>query len=220
MNLYDILGPVMVGPSSSHTAGAARIGLVTRKLLGDVPSEAVIGLGGSFAATGKGHGTDKALVAGLLGMQPDDNRIPTSFALAAEAGLHFRIEEVSLKDAHPNTALLTVKGKNGRELTVQASSLGGGRIRVDRLDGIDVNFSGDVPTLVVRNEDQPGLVAEVTSLLCAMAVNIATMQLYRDRRGGCAVMVLETDQAVPEGTVEALKRVRGVLKVTYLNMAE
>lgn len=220
MNLYDILGPVMVGPSSSHTAGAARIGLVTRKLLGDVPSEAVIGLGGSFAATGKGHGTDRALVAGLLGMQPDDDRIPTSFMLATEAGLHFRIEEVSLKDAHPNTALLTVKGKNGRELTVQASSLGGGRIRVDRLDGIDVNFSGDVPTLVVRNEDQPGLVAEVTSLLCAMAVNIATMQLYRDRRGGCAVMVLETDQAVPEGTVEALKRVRGVLKVTYLNMAE
>lgn len=220
MNLYDILGPVMVGPSSSHTAGAARIGLVSRKLLGDVPSEAVIGLAGSFAATGKGHGTDKALIAGLLGMQPDDDRIPLSFEIAEEEGFSFRIEDVLLKDAHPNTAQLQIRGKNGRELKVQASSLGGGRIRVDKLDGIDVNFSGDVPTLVVRNEDQPGLVAEVTSLLCAKAVNIATMQLYRDRRGGCAVMVLETDQAIPEGAIQALKCVKGVLKITYLNITE
>lgn len=220
MNLYDILGPVMVGPSSSHTAGAARIGLVSRKLLGEAPAEAVIGLSGSFAATGKGHGTDKALVAGLLGMQPDDDRIPASYEIAEQEGFSFWIEDVPLKDAHPNTALLQVKGRNGRELKVQASSLGGGRIRVDKLDGIDVNFSGDVPTLVVRNEDQPGLVAEVTSLLCAMAVNIATMQLYRDRRGGCAVMVLETDQAIPEIAIQALRHVKGVLKVTYLNIAE
>lgn len=217
MNLYDILGPVMVGPSSSHTAGAVRIGLITRRLLGDEPVKADIDLAGSFAATGKGHGTDRALVAGLLGMQPDDTRIPDSLRLALERGMEVHFHEVQLTDAHPNTAVLHAETAQGRKLELQASSLGGGRIMVNKLDGIEVNFTGESPTLIVHNLDQPGHVAEVASMLSHKAVNIATLHLYRNRRGGYAVMVLETDQPVPEESVTWLSHLEGVMKVTYLN---
>lgn len=217
MNIFDILGPVMVGPSSSHTAGAVRIGLIARRLLGGQPATAKITLSGSFAATGTGHGTDRALVAGLLGMKPDDIRIPDSFALAVEQGLAFTFDKIELKEAHPNTAILQLSTAGGRELEVQASSLGGGRIMVNKLDGINVNFNGDSPTLIVHNLDQPGHVAEVTSMLSHKSVNIATMQLYRNHRGGYAVMVIETDQDIPAEVLRWLSRLEGVIKVTYLN---
>lgn len=217
MNIFDILGPVMVGPSSSHTAGAVRIGLIARRLLGGQPATAKITLSGSFAATSTGHGTDRALVAGLLGMKPDDIRIPDSFALAVEQGLAFTFDKIELKEAHPNTAILQLSTAGGRELEVQASSLGGGRIMVNKLDGINVNFNGDSPTLIVHNLDQPGHVAEVTSMLSHKSVNIATMQLYRNHRGGYAVMVIETDQDIPAEALRWLSRLEGVIKVTYLN---
>ena len=217
MNIFDILGPVMVGPSSSHTAGAVRIGLIARRLLGGQPATAKITLSGSFAATGTGHGTDRALVAGLLGMKPDDIRIPDSFALAVEQGLAFTFDKIELKEAHPNTAILQLSTAGGRELEVQASSLGGGRIMVNKLDGINVNFNGDSPTLIVHNLDQPGHVAEVTSMLSHKSVNIATMQLYRNHRGGYAMMVIETDQDIPAEALRWLSRLEGVIKVTYLN---
>ncbi len=216
MNIYDILGPVMVGPSSSHTAGAVRIGLITRRLLGTAPVHAEISLSGSFAATGTGHGTDRALIAGLIGMQPDDIRIPDSFSFASEAGLTFTFHKINLKDAHPNTAILRVSSADGRTLEVQAASLGGGRILVNRLDGIRVNFTGDAPTLIVHNLDKPGCVADVTSLLSRNGVNIATMQLYRNYRGGYAVMVVETDQNIAAEVLELLRHLDGVTKVTYL----
>lgn len=217
MNIFDILGPVMVGPSSSHTAGAVRIGLIARRLLGGQPASAKITLSGSFAATGTGHGTDRALVAGLLGMKPDDIRIPDSFALAETQGLAFTFDKTELKEAHPNTTILQLATESGRELEVQASSLGGGRIMVNKLDGINVNFNGDSPTLIVHNLDQPGHVAEVTSMLSHKSVNIATMQLYRNHRGGYAVMVIETDQDIPAEALRWLSRLEGVIKVTYLN---
>lgn len=218
MNIFDILGPIMVGPSSSHTAGAVRIGLMATKLLGESPVKAKIFLHGSFAATGEGHGTDKALVAGLLGMQPDDMLIPNSFEIAKKKKLVFEISTTNMKDAHPNTAIMCLTGADGRELEIQASSLGGGRILVNKLDGIDVNFTGDNPTLIVHNIDQPGHVAEVTSTLSHKSVNIATMQLYRDKRGGYAVMVIETDQPIPDESIKWLKHLEGVIKVTYLNI--
>lgn len=218
MNIFEILGPVMVGPSSSHTAGAVRIGLMTRRLLGQKPVKARIGMYGSFMATGRGHGTDRAVVAGLLGMKPDDIRIPESFELAAADGLSFSFEEANLSGAHPNTVLLEVEGDGGRELSVQASSLGGGRIMVNRLDGIDVNCTCEMPTLIVHNMDQPGHVAEVTSMLSHKSVNIANMSLYRDKRGGRAVMVVETDQPIPEEALRWLEHLEGILKVTYINV--
>jgi L-serine dehydratase len=217
MNIFDILGPVMVGPSSSHTAGAVQIGLMTRALLRSRPVKADIGLCGSFAATGKGHGTDKALVAGLLGMKPDDMRIPDSFDLARQEGLVFKIENIQLRDAHPNTAVLKVSGEDGRVLEVQASSLGGGRIMLNKLDGIVVNCTGECPTLIVHNQDKPGHVAEVTSMLAQNSINIATLQLYREKKGGHAVMVIESDQPVDESAIKWLEKQKGITKVTYIN---
>ena len=218
MKLFDILGPVMIGPSSSHTAGAVKIGLVTRRLLGAAPRHAKILLHGSFASTGAGHGTDRAIVAGLLGMQPDDERIPESFAAAEKAGLDFQFGTVNLRGAHPNTAVLTVEADGDRKLEIVASSLGGGRIQVCKIDGIDTNFSGDCNTLVVHNLDQPGHVAQVTTILAQRNVNIATMQLFRNVQGGYAVMIVECDQPIPADLVDWLMTLDGIIKVSYLNV--
>ena len=219
MDLFDIIGPVMVGPSSSHTAGAVRIGYISWKLMGEEIEKASIGLCGSFWATGKGHGTDKALVAGLMGFLPDDERIPDSLEIARRKGMGISFYKADRKDAHPNTAILTMTGVSGRTLEVEACSLGGGRIRVCQIDGLTANFCGEYPTLIVHNLDQPGHVTEVTSMLAHKSVNIATMQLYRDSRGGNAVMILECDQEIPEESIHWLEHLEGILKVTYLSRA-
>jgi L-serine dehydratase len=217
MSIFDILGPVMVGPSSSHTAGAVRIGLMARLLLKERPVYADIGFCGSFAATYLGHGTDRAITAGLLGMQPDDIRIPSSLLFAHEMGLKIFFSKLDLQDAHPNTVVLTLLGAAGKRIVVQASSIGGGRIMINKIDGIDVNFNAEMPTLIVHNSDQPGHVAHVTTLLYKNKINIATMQLYRNERGGYAVMVLETDQCIPPLIVDKIQKLEGVIKVTYIN---
>ena len=217
MDIFDIIGPVMVGPSSSHTAGAVRIGYIAGKLMGEPIAKAEILLYGSFLATGKGHGTRKALVAGLLGMKPDDMRIPDSFEIAKEHGIEVAFGESALRDAHPNTAQIFLTSVTDKKLEVVGESLGGSRINIAQIDGISTNFSGDYPTLVVHNMDQPGHVAEVTSMLAHKSVNIATMQLYRSNRGGDAVMVLECDQEIPREGIEWLKKVEGITKVTYLS---
>ena len=217
MALYNIIGPIMVGPSSSHTAGAVRIGLMARTLLKEEPVCGEILLHGSFAKTGEGHGTNKAIIAGLLGMKPDNVHIPDSYEIAKERGFSFSIGTTTIKNAHPNTVLIKLKGVNGREIEVQSSSVGGGSIMVNKIDGIDVNFSGETHTLIVHNLDQPGHVAVVASTLSRYSVNIATMQLYRERRGENAVMVLETDQPIPDEVVEFLENVDGIVKVTYFN---
>lgn len=219
MNLFDIVGPVMIGPSSSHTAGAARIGYVARKLLGEEPTRIEMRLHGSFASTGDGHGTPQALVGGLLGMRPDDERLPQSFLLAQALGIEVERRNIHLRDAHPNTVILLVQGRQ-RSLEIQAESLGGGVIRVCKIDGIEANFHGDVPTLVVHNIDEPGHVAGVTALLARRGINLATMQLYRSARGGYAVMIVESDQAIPSDAIYEIEQMPGILKVTYLNTEE
>ena len=220
MNLYDIIGPVMVGPSSSHTAGAVKIGYVSRKLMAQPIVKAQILLYGSFLATGKGHGTQIAIVAGLLGMKTDDCRIPDSFRLAGEAGMEISFGEAELKDAHPNSAQLILTGADGRQLEIVGESIGGSRINIASIDGLSANFSGDYPTLIVHNLDQPGHVAEVTSMLSHKSVNIATMQLYRAGRGGHAVMVIEGDQEVPKESIQGLAHLEGIEKVTYYSLEE
>ena len=215
MNIFDIVGPVMVGPSSSHTAGAVKIGYVSRKLLSEPVKKAEILLYGSFLATGKGHGTQKALVAGLLGMEPDDSRIPDSLNLAQEAGMEITFGEAALKDAHPNSTQLILTGEDGRQLEIIGESLGGSLINIASIDGLSANFSGEYPTLIVHNLDQPGHIAEVTSMLSHKAVNIAEMQLYRSSRGGNAVMIIECDQEIPQESVKWLSHLEGVVKVTY-----
>lgn len=215
INIFDMMGPVMVGPSSSHTAGAARIGNMGRTLLGEEVARADIGLYGSFAETGFGHGTDRALLAGLLGMKPDDLRIPNAYEEANRAGMAYSFRTVELRDAHPNTALLELTGKSGKQLTLQASSIGGGAIVVNKIDGIDVNFTGDFNTLIVRNQDESGSVAAITSILSQVHINVANMSVNRHRRGGDALMVIETDQHIKLRQVEFLSELPGILSVTY-----
>ncbi len=217
MDLFDIVGPVMVGPSSSHTAGAVRIGYVAGKLLGESIRKADIFLYGSFLATGEGHGTKKALVAGLLGMNPDDYQIADSFAIAKKQGIEITFGEAELEEAHPNTAVIHLQGTGSKSIEIQASSIGGSRINIDKIDGIDTNFSGDNPTLIVHNLDQPGHVSEVTSMLAHKGVNIASMQLFRSAKGQKAVMVIECDQQIPDDGISWLTHVEGVLKVTYFS---
>jgi L-serine dehydratase len=220
MNAFDIMGPVMVGPSSSHTAGAVRIGYTVRQLLREEIKHADLYLHGSFLATGRGHGTDKALIAGLLGMKPDDERIPQSFALAAEKDLDFRFLGIELRNAHPNSVLLRLEGIHGGKIEIVASSIGGGSIMINKIDGVTTDISACYPTLIVRNVDKPGHVSLVTSILGQKAVNIATMHIQRDRRGGNAVMIIECDQEVPSEALELLRKAEGVTKVTYLSMEE
>ena len=215
INIFDMMGPVMVGPSSSHTAGAARIGNMGRTLLGEEVARADIGLYGSFAETGYGHGTDRALLAGLLGMKLDDLRIPNAYEEANRAGMAYSFRTVELRDAHPNTALLELTGKSGKKLTLQASSIGGGAIVVNKIDGIDVNFTGDFNTLIVRNQDESGSVAAITSILSQVHINVANMSVNRHRRGGDALMVIETDQHIKPRQVEFLSELPGILSVTY-----
>ncbi len=215
LDIFDILGPVMVGPSSSHTAGAVRIGRMARTLLGGQPVKADIGLHGSFAETGQGHGTDRALVAGLLGMRPDDLDIPRSFEIAKERGLEFSFHTVQLRDAHPNTAVLTVEDAGGKKIKVQAVSTGGGRIRVDKINGVEVNFTGAYNTIVVRHKDVAGELNRITHELVAGGVNIANMSLFRNRRGGDVLTVIEVDEKLKSDVVDRIAQLYAVHDVTY-----
>ena len=220
MNLLDIIGPIMVGPSSSHTAGAVKIGLVSRKLMVEKVVKADIYFHGSFLATGKGHGTDKAVVAGLLGIAVDDSRVPFSFEIAKQEGLEFHITGIDLGDAHPNTVKLNLTGESGKKIEIIAASIGGGQIEVCEIDGLSASFGGNYPTIIVNHKDIPGRVTAVTARLSENKVNIATMKLYRTVRGGDAVMIIECDHEVPVATIQSLEELEGIVKVTYLSLQE
>lgn len=216
MNIFEILGPVMVGPSSSHTAGAVRIGYVCRKLMGEKIVTADIELYGSFLLTGKGHGTPQAIVAGLLGMTPDDARIPDSFEIAKAQGLKFTIGEAKLKEAHPNSVLLKLTGESGKELEVIGESLGGSIINIAQIDGLPANISGDYPTLIASNMDVPGMVAKVSKVLFEAKINIAQMHLYRASRGKNSVLIAECDQEIEDKTLNNIRDLDEIMKVSYL----
>jgi L-serine dehydratase len=204
VSLLDIIGPVMVGPSSSHTAGACRIGLLVRGLVGGTPERARIELHGSFARTGEGHGTDKALAGGLLGFRPDDERLRDALDIMEREGLDFRFEKTTLSDdAHPNTVRLTVE-RAGQTATVIGSSLGAGRIRLTEIDGYPVELTGNLPTIVLVAADQPGSVARIAGILAEKQVNLATMRLTRKERGGDAFMVIECDEPPGDDAREAI----------------
>ena len=208
MDLFDIIGPVMVGPSSSHTAGAARIGKITRMLLGSRPVRARIGLYGSFQKTYLGHGTDKALVGGLLGMGVDDSRLRDSLRLAAEAKLEYSFYNADVRGAHPNTVILDVDGDDGRHVCVQASSVGGGEIVVNAIDGLEAGFSGHENTLVITHHDTPGMIARISGELAAANLNIATMRVFRRSVGGDAMVALELDGSADSALIARLSALR------------
>ena len=193
MNVFDILGPVMIGPSSSHTAGAARIGRIALALLGAPAVKADILFHGSFAKTYKGHGTDKALIAGIMGMNTDDTRIRRAPELAQAQGLAVSISTGDIDGAHPNTARVTLTDRDGRSITLQGSSIGGGNILVQEVNGMSVSITGQHTTLIVRHLDTPGAIADVTEVLRDEDVNICNFTLSRQAKGGEAIMTIELE---------------------------
>ncbi len=205
VSLLDIIGPVMVGPSSSHTAGACRLGLLGRGLVSGTPQTALLELHGSFARTGEGHGTDKALVAGLLGFRPDDDRIRTALQIAEHEGLDYRFEKTTLSDsAHPNTVRMTLE--NGDlKATLVGSSLGAGRVLVTDIDGYPVEITGNFHTIALVAEDRKGSIARITSILADHDINIATLRLSRKQKGGDAFMVIECDESPGDGVRDELR---------------
>jgi len=204
MDLFDVIGPVMVGPSSSHTAGAIRLGLLARAAAGFAPAQAVVGLHGSFADTGRGHGTDRGLVAGLLGWAPDDHRLLHVAEHAAAAGLKVEFRRVDLGRVHPNTARIELTGPDGQTAAVQGSSIGGGAVVVTELNGWPVELAGLYDTLLVAHRDRRGVLAGITGTLADAGLNIATMRVARRERGGEAMATVELDSPPPAGIVAHL----------------
>jgi L-serine dehydratase len=218
VSLLDIIGPVMVGPSSSHTAGACRLGLLARNLVGGTPERARIELHGSFARTGEGHGTDKAIVGGLMGFRPDDERLRDALDIAEREGLDYRFEKTTLGEeatVHPNTARFTI-ARGDREAVMVGSSLGAGRVLVTEIDGFPVEITGNYNTIVLVAEDVKGSIASIATILAANAINIATLKVSRQQRGGDAFMVWEVDERPDErvrDTLRALPWVRWAFRM-------
>lgn len=214
-SVFDIIGPVMIGPSSSHTAGAARIGRVARTIFGVQPESAIISLYGSFAETYKGHGTDVALVGGLLDFDTSDTRIPLSLKLAKAANMNVTfIEEEAISD-HPNTARLQLKAGE-KEMEIVGISIGGGTIQIVELNGFKLNLSGMNPAILVVHNDRYGSIAGVTNLLTKYHVNIGHMEVSRKEKGKVALMAIETDENISDEVIEEIKGLPNVLQVTRM----
>ena len=212
-SVFDIVGPVMIGPSSSHTAGAARLGALARAIVGRQPDDAIIILHGSFATTGQGHGTDLALVAGLLGMAPDDERIAHAFSEARAAGMTYEFQTEDLGDVHPNTVMFVLEVGEAQPLIIRGASLGGGSVMIERIGDYLLEMTGDYPTLIVGHIDRPGQISRISGLLAQEDINIAEMRVARTKKGKDAIMLLECDSEVPESTVEHILALDGVLSV-------
>lgn len=217
ISIFDVIGPNMIGPSSSHTAGAVRIALMARKLVQKPIIEVKFVLYGSFAQTYKGHGTDKALVAGILGMDTEDERIRDAFHYAKEAGLSYEFIPNEVKHMnHPNTVEIIAKDEKGDITTVIGASIGGGNIRIDQINGIDVEFTGEYCTMIIKQQDTPGVVAHITQALSEYNINIAFMRLYRESRGTLAYTIVETDELIDEGVQHKIRENPSILKVTII----
>ncbi|MFV0557719.1 MAG: L-serine ammonia-lyase, iron-sulfur-dependent subunit beta [Enterococcus sp.] len=214
-SVFDIIGPIMVGPSSSHTAGAARIGKIVRSIFGEQPESVDIYLYESFAKTYRGHGTDIALVGGLLGMLPDDQRLADSLKIAHESGMEVLFVPKKEKAEHPNLVKMVVK-KGQRQLSVTGISIGGGNIQISELNGFKISLTMGTPTFITVHQDVPGMIARVTSILSAENVNIGTMTVTRESKGEKAIMIIEVDEPKP-GLQTKLKALQDVHNVTYFD---
>lgn len=215
--VFDILGPIMVGPSSSHTAGAARLAKVARAIAGGKVKKVTFLLHGSFGKTYKGHGTDRALVAGILGMEPSDIRLRDSLKIAENEGLEVIFKEEDLGDAHPNTVKFLIETEDGRESEIVGSSIGGGSIAIKEVNGNKVKFSGDYPTLIISHMDVPGVISKVTSILYYEGINIAYMKVFRSQKGREATMIFETDAKIGKTVIDEIESIEYISKVININ---
>ena len=218
--VFDIIGPIMVGPSSSHTAGAARLGLFARHLCGEDVKKAVFYMHGSFAETYAGHGTDKALLAGIQGVRYDDERLKQAYALADKNGIEVSFIPADLGEVHPNTVRMELETKSGRSFTMTGSSIGGGSVCITQIDGVAVQFSGERPILATRHMDEPGVIAGITAILYAYRINIGNMQVNRSADSHTACMYMELDGELPGELKGALERVYGVQRALLLDPAD
>lgn len=215
--VFDIIGPIMIGPSSSHTAGAARLAKVAGIVAGGEIKKVEFLLHGSFARTYRGHGTDKALVAGILNMDPWDENLKKSFSIAAEKGIELKFTETDLGDVHPNTVKFIITKDDGSITEVTGSSIGGGNILIFNIDGQDVEFTGERPTILTRHRDLPGVISRISSILFEENINIANMRVYRNARGKMATMALETDSLISESIVSRIKKIKEIENVKVIN---
>ncbi len=213
MNIFDIIGPVMIGPSSSHTAGAVRLGRVANKLINRRKLVRVeITLSGSFAQTYKGHGTDRALMAGIMGYHSYSPEIRSALEIAKEKGIEYAFLKKNIKGAHPNTALIHYFTDDGSEGTMLGASVGGGNILVNQIDGMDVHFTGENNTIIVMHRDKPGVIAAVTHVMHweYADLNISRFFLSRESRGGNSIMTIEVDSPPPEELTEKIREIENV----------
>jgi len=207
LSVFDVIGPNMVGPSSSHTAGAVRIALLARKMISGKIKKAKFILYGSFANTYRGHGTDKALVGGILNFQTDDLRIRDSFQLAKEEGIDYSFEINTVeKEVHPNTADVILINEEGLVINIRGESLGGGKVRISLINNVEVNYNGKYCTIIVIHQDAKGVVAHITSILSECGVNIAFMKLFREEKGGIACTIVESDEKISAIVLEEIKK--------------
>lgn len=214
---FDILGPIMIGPSSSHTAGAARLGKIAGIIAGEKIKKVQFLLHGSFAQTYKGHGTDKALVAGILGMDPWDEQLRNSIEIANNLGLEIMFIERDLGDVHPNTVKFIIEKSDGQVSEIVGSSIGGGNIIITQVDGENIEFTGEYPTLIIKHRDVPGMVSRVTSIMYEENINIAFMKVFRGSKGEKATMIFETDNYLPQGLIERIRGVSNVSSIKVIN---
>ncbi len=216
MNLTDVIGPIMVGPSSSHTAGVVRIGKVAYSILGYTPKEAEVKFYRSFAKTYKGHGSDKAIVGGLLNFEPDDERIRDSITYAKNLGYNFNIIPSDRYTKHPNTVKITALDINGEKCEITAESVGGGDIRIRKINRIDVELDGTYDTIITNHIDVPGVVTKITGILFDHNINIATMKVFRDSKGEKAMMLIEIDSKPEKETMEEINKLPNIYDVTFV----
>lgn len=219
LSIFDVIGPNMIGPSSSHTAGAVSMALVARKMFPEQICKVSFTLYGSFAKTYHGHGTDRALLGGILGFATDDARIRDAFDLAKKFGVEYEymIDEETIPD-HPNTADIHMTGINGYEMMVRGQSIGGGKIKIVRINDIDVEFTGEYCTLIVKQLDTPGVIAHITQCLSDCNVNIAFMRLFREDKGATAFTVVESDEIIPENILEKIRQNENVHELMLIQM--
>ncbi len=208
ISVFEVIGPNMVGPSSSHTAGAASIARLAGKMLHEKIRRVNFTLYGSFAQTYRGHGTDRALLGGIMGFETDDVRIRDSFEIAEKEGIEFSFSADTIEtDIHPNTVDIEIEDISGRILTVRGESIGGGKVRLTRINGVKVLFTGEYYSLIVIHKDHPGVIAKVTTILSECHVNIAYLRVYREAKGGIAYMIIESDEDIWQTTVEKIEKI-------------
>ena len=217
IRIRDVIGPIMIGPSSSHTAGALRIALMARKLISGTITSVTFKLYGSFAHTYQGHGTDKALLAGILGMQPDDEHIRNSFTIARSKGLAFHFEPITNVECdHPNTVDIELTNIADETVCVRGESIGGGAAVIRQIDGIDVKLSGDHHSIIVKQHDVKGVLAHIATCMGIFDINIATTRLFRERKGDIAYTIMETDESIPDSIIPKIATNSHIISVRII----